>query len=285
MPKHLPPKSKGIALRLLIFFSLMVSCGVTSQREVNIHLKSLGESMIQLRDEDALQQYENVLATDPRNFEALCHASYLYGQIGKRLEGKDKQRAHYEKALRYARRALKENPEHAESNFAMAWAYGGMALISSPRRKATIAKEMKTYIDRALKYNPQHDRAWYVLANWYFRIANANTVERLVAKVLFGGLPKGVTNEKAIAAYQKAIKCRPNVIRYYDELARAYEKIKHSEKAIEQLELALSLTPQTADDSETLRRCLKRLGELKKKCRSESQKAFSMQSTPKPDNN
>jgi len=105
------------------------------------------------------------------------------------------------------------------------------------------------------------------------------------AKVLFGGLPKGVTNGKAIAAYQKAIECRPNVIRYHDELARAYEKIKHSEKAIEQLELALSLTPQTADDQETLRRCRKRLGELKKKCRSESQKAFSMQSTPKPENN
>ena len=277
MPKHLPLNSKRIAIPLFIFFSLMVACGMTAQGEINTDHISTSESMPPFRDEDALQQYENVLATDPRNFEALCHASYLYGQIGKRLEGKDKQRAHYEKALRYARRALKENPEHAESNFAMAWAYGGMALISGPRRKATIAKEMKTYIDRALKYNPQHDRAWYVLANWYFRIANANAIERLAAKVLFGGLPKGVTNEKAIAAYQKAIECRPNVIRYYDELARAYEKIKHSEKAIEQLELALSLTPQTADDPAILQQCRKRLSKLKKKRYSEnSQKAFSM---------
>ena len=95
-------------------------------------------------------------------------------------------------------------------------------------------------------------------------IANANAIERLAAKILFGGLPKGVTNEKAIAAYQKAIECRPDVIRYHNELARAYEKVKDSEKAIEQLAFALSLTPQTADDPAILQRCRQRFDELKK---------------------
>ena len=89
-----------------------------------------------------LSVYLTVLEAVPDHFEALCAASHLYGQVAKRLDGK--QRDQYcQRALTLAERALQLRPDDPESNFVTAWAYGGIAMISGVWKKAELAKNQK----------------------------------------------------------------------------------------------------------------------------------------------
>ena len=46
----------------------------------------------QYREREALDLYLQALKVDPDHFEAVCAASYLYGQVGKRFLDKKSQR-------------------------------------------------------------------------------------------------------------------------------------------------------------------------------------------------
>lgn len=225
-------------------------------------LESARECEVQHRDSEALALYHKVLQAEPDQFDALCAASYLHGQVGKRLR-KSAREQHYQQALELAERALKQRPDDPESNFVMAWACGGIAMISGAREKAQLARKIRDRIGITLEKDPSHHRAWYVLANWYYKIADANFLERAAARLLFGGLPQGVSFEKAASAYQKAIQLRPNLILYHYELALALCKVGKKGEALKQLEYASGLDPLTPDDPATIVACNKLMRELR----------------------
>ncbi len=89
-----------------------------------------------LKDREALEQYLRVLAIEPNHFEALSGAAYLYGKVGSHLDRKEEQENYFEEALLLAERAIEQATDNSESNFVMAWAYGGIAMISSVRKKS-----------------------------------------------------------------------------------------------------------------------------------------------------
>src|SRR5689334_9743381 len=78
------------------------------------------------RDREALELYLRILQTTPHDFNALCGASYLYGEVGKRLKDEKKQREYYESAFKFAKEAYEMAPGDAEANLVMAWASGGI---------------------------------------------------------------------------------------------------------------------------------------------------------------
>ena len=224
-------------------------------------LESAREFQAQHRDPEALVLYRKVLQAEPDHFDALCAASYLHGLVGKRLTNSARKR-HYRQALELAERALELRPDDPESNFVMAWACGGIAMISGSREKARLARKIRDRVEITLEKDPNHHRAWYVLANWYYKIADANFLERAAARLLFGGLPQGVSFEKAASAYQKAVQLRPNLILYHYELALALSKAGRNGEALEELEYASGLDPLTSDDPDTLAACSKLMREL-----------------------
>ena len=224
-------------------------------------LESAREFQADHRDSEALALYAKVLQVEPDHFDALCAASYLHGQVGKRLRKSGRER-HYRQALELAEKALEQRPDHPESNFVMAWACGGIAMISGARKKAQLARKIRDRVEFTLEKDPSHHRAWYVLANWYYKIADANFLERAAARLLFGGLPQGVSFEKAATAYQKAVDLQPNRILYHYELALALSKAGRNGEALAQLEYASGLDPLTSDDPATLGACSKLMREL-----------------------
>ncbi len=204
-------------------------------------------------DKEALETYLSVLAQNPNHLRALCGASYLYGVVGKR-NAKIKF-DFFNRSLQLAEHAHQMAPDDPEANFALAWAYGGIAMISPVREKVSLAKKIKPLIDLALRSNPLDDRAWYVLANWRYRIADASVLERAAARLLDEGLPESVTFESSIEAYRKAVSLRPDSILYRYELARTLLKVDRDDDALPQIEHALSVPVRTPDDPTLLAKC------------------------------
>ena len=211
---------------------------------------------------DALQAYLAALERHPESLEALCAASYLYGQVGKRDPARRKE--YFNRSLALAQRAHQLDPAHPDATFALAWAYGGLAMISSAREKVGFAQKIKPLVDYTLERKPDEDRAWYVLANWRFKIADASMLERAAAKILAGGLPESATFKTAVAAYRRAVELKPDSILYRRELARALEKDGQATQARAEYEAALRLPVRSQEDPTLLAHCraaLKRLGE------------------------
>ncbi len=204
-------------------------------------------------DREALNTYLSVLQEDPNHLRALCGASYLYGLVGKR--NPKVKSDFFNRSLALAEHAHQIAPNDPEANFALAWAYGGLALISPVREKVSLAKKMKPLIDLALRSNPLDDRAWYVLANWRYRLADASLLERAAARMLNEGLPESATFESSIEAYKKAVSIRPDSILYRYELARTLVRIDRGDDALPQIEHALSIPVRTPDDPTLLAKC------------------------------
>jgi len=215
-------------------------------------------------EEGALQKFLQVLQLDPNNYEATWNTSLLYSKIGNRVTNSGKKRDQdFLDAKQYAEKALKLNPNDAESNYVMAAALGRMALISGPKEKVAASRDIKKYAELAIQFNPNHAGAWYVLGKWNYEVANLDWAEKTAANLLFGGVPEGTLDE-AIKDYIKAIKLDPDHILYYLDLAQALDQKKFYDEEIRVLNQALALKPKTEDDPVYVARCKELLNQVKK---------------------
>lgn len=250
---------KKIIATALILFSFQFLIAQSS--DAPLLVKQGKDFLSQMKEEDALEKFKAALKSDPNNYEAAWNASIMCSRIGNRQTDDTKKKEYFVIAKQYAVKALKLNPNDAESNYSMAVAMGRMALISGAKDKVAASRDIKNYADLAIKFNPDHAGAWHVLGKWNYEVANLNFAERAVANSLFGGIPDGDIN-KSIDCYNKAINLDQNDILFYLDLANAYHNIESDAKAIDTLKKGLALKPRVKDDSNYLIQCKKLLEEL-----------------------
>jgi tetratricopeptide (TPR) repeat protein len=250
-------------LIITFIFILPVSYSMAQdQSHVSNLLKEATELKDSYNEPQALDAYLKVLQVDSTNYEALWNASFLYSRIGNRFEDKDKKKQYFNKAKALAERALRVNSSDAESNFVMSVAMGRMALISGPKARVAASNDIKHYAEEALKYDSLHAGAWHVLGRWNYEVANLNFAERMAANLLFGGLPKGASDQNAIEDYKKAIKYDSDNILYYRDLAIVYRHEDQDQNAIETLKKLLSLSPKSPDDPKYVKEARQMLKKL-----------------------
>jgi tetratricopeptide (TPR) repeat protein len=211
---------------------------------------------------DALQKYKEVLRHQPTNLNALCRASDLCSRIGHRESGKAKQLDYYKAGKTYAEIALKISPQSAEANFVMAVAMGRMAMVSSGKEKVEFVNEIRKYAETTLKYDPNSFKAYHVLGKWNYEVSNLSPIERGLAKILFGGLPKASLQD-AIRYYEKSRSLEPNFALNYLELAKAYHRNKQDDKAKELLKKLETVPNKIEDDTQVKAEGREMLKELK----------------------
>ena len=250
---------KKIIATALILFSFQFLIAQSS--DAPLLVKQGKDFLSQMKEEEALEKFKAALKSDPNNYEAAWNASIMCSRIGNRQPDDTKKKEYFVIAKQYAVKALKLNPNDAESNYSMAVAMGRMALISGAKDKVAASRDIKNYADLAVKLNPNHAGAWHVLGKWNFEVANLNFAERAVANSLFGGIPDGDIN-KSIDCYNKAINLDQNDILFYLDLANAYHNIESDAKAIDTLKKGIALKPRVKDDSNYLLQCKKLLEEL-----------------------
>ncbi|HET6528086.1 MAG TPA: hypothetical protein VFG39_04990 [Balneolaceae bacterium] len=238
------------------FIALLVTPALLLAQSNSTSIEQRADSLYQnYYEEQALELYSQILEQEPDNFKALWRSSFLYSRIGNRFDDEDKQKKYFNKAIDLAKRALAVDSTNTHSNFVMSVAMGRKALISGASERVAAARDIKKYVDRALKYDSTNAGAWHVLGRWHFKIANLSWIESVAADALFGGVPKGASNEKAAKAIEKAIDLHDDYLLYYYDLARVYDEMGQEQKTISLCKTALSKPSVSPDDDEIKQNC------------------------------
>lgn len=241
-------------LQILPFFSF--------SQDLPVLMKEAEKLESSFREYDALQKYKEILRHQPANLNVLCRASDLCSRIGHREPDKAKKSDYFKAAKTYAEVALKVNPQSGEANFVMSVAMGRMAMISSGKEKVQYVNEIRKYAENTLKYDPNSFKAYHVLGKWNYEVSNLSAVERALAKLLFGGLPKASLQD-AIRYYEKSKTLESSFALNYLELAKAYHRNHQDDKAKELLKKLETIPNKIEDDTRIKKEGKDLLKELK----------------------
>lgn len=191
---------------------------------------------------EARAAYAAALEAAPGHFATLCRLSRTESELGELQKG-DPQRATRSAAVEHARAAIKAAPDSAGGHVWLAVALGRQALGEGPKTKLALSREIKSEVDRALQLDASVGRAWHVLAMWNVKLASLNTIERMAANTVLGGVPKGASFEQAEKAFQKAIELEPQYVNHRLEYGRLLKERGRKAEAKAELEKAVALPP------------------------------------------
>ena len=133
----------------------------------------------------------------------------------------------------------------------LAGALGYLALEAGIKQQVILTRELKFEVDRALALNPNDDAAYSIKGSMYRALGNVGWLQRQLARIFFGGVPKG-GYEEAEAALKKAISLAPEIMRHQYELAVLYLDWGRRAEAKSVLEYAATLPVRVAIDRERL---------------------------------
>jgi regulator of microtubule dynamics protein 3 len=249
---------KAIPILFIMLGFLVRPLDVLGDSGHDVLLRKAYELKAQYKETEALAVYEQIIAADEANYEALCHASLLHSQMGNRFSDDTRKLNHFSTAKDYAQRAYLMDSADARANFAMALSLASLATVSGPKQRLATFAEIKPYLDATLQADFSHADAWHLMGRWYFKMANLNFAEVAAYKVMLGSVSdKAITNQNAIYAMEMAILHNPNNLRYYFDLANIYQEMKNKEACVYTLQRAMAqnLDLQTKEELELSRRC------------------------------
>lgn len=207
----------------------------------------IGENYYQNGDyQKAINTYEENLAKEGLNYEALWRLSQAECEFGNSLIDDGKKEELYKSALKNSKKAIELNKQ-GDMGFAYyAISSGRMAIFKGGKEKLQLSKDVKTYAEKAIELNPKNDLAYHTLARWNREITNLSWVKKLAIKVVYdGGLPEA-SFETAVELFNKAIKINPDYNNHHLELAETYKLMGLKELAKKELKNAMSLEPKSA---------------------------------------
>jgi len=234
-------------IRFLFFISLILPFENYAQ-DVDALLKEAQQLESVYKESDAFAKYAQVVRLQPSNLAILCKCSELCTYIGGREKDKLKKADYFKAGKTYATAALKINPNSSEANVVMAMAIGRLTLIASGKEKIASVNDIKLYAEKAIRLDPANFKAYHVLGKWNYEISNLNFLERTLAKLFYGDVPKASLPD-AIANYEKARSLNPGYILNYLELAKAYYRNDEKKKAISLLTAMMTLPNHVFDDT------------------------------------
>src|SRR5690606_32067257 len=231
----------SIGLVVLTFLSV----SVLAQSTIENLLKHAQEAQKNYQEWRAISIYKQVLQKDSANATALFNIAYLYQRQGWLEEGinDDKSKEYYQQCFNYSEKSFALYPNSFEANLIKAGAIARMARFYDAKGRVQAAWDIKKYADIAMKMNPNHPEILHMLAWWNYELTKPTWLERKLAQVFFGGMPKGASMDNAFQMLQKATSMNPNYIVYYYDLAVFFQHIGNKMNAIENLKKAISLKP------------------------------------------
>jgi len=189
----------------------------------------------------ALADYEQALAIDSTNYDALYKAAREAVDLGEFEPDEAMRKADFAKGLAYARRAVAADSTRAEGHFHVARATGRQALAVSGRARIQYAKVVRAEALKALAIDPQHPGALHVMGVWNAEVMRLSSFERFIARNLLGGGILGSASwQEAVRYMEQSVAADPQRIVHHLDLGKIYADIHETAKAREQFELVLS---------------------------------------------
>jgi Plant specific mitochondrial import receptor subunit TOM20. len=251
-------------MRSFIVFLLALSAYGTAAAQSASDQVALGDKdYIALNATDALAHYQQALASDPRNFDALWKASRSAVDIGSYSPDNAKQSALFTSAEQYARRAIAINPASPEGHFALARALGKTALAQSPRARVKYATSIRAEALECLKYDATYGGCLHVMGMWNAEVMRLNGFTRMIAKNFLGGQVFGSASwANAVSYMQKSVAADPDRIVHHLDLAGIYRDTGDKTRARAELETVLRLPVTDVNDPHYKEEARAQLGSL-----------------------
>jgi len=218
------------------------------------------EAFLRIDYPAAITAYEEQLQFYPNDPELLWRLARVYvctGEVKENGEGEK----FFRTAETYARRCTSVDSTKAEGHTWLAATLGYLALNAGMKEQVRLTNELHLEISKSLTLNPNDDAAYSVRGSFYRALGNVGWLQRQLASIFFGHLPKGGF-EEGEAALKKAIALAPDVMRHHYELAVLYLDWDRKEEAKAALEFAATLPIRVAIDKPRLAKIKELLASL-----------------------
>lgn len=224
------------------------------------------EDLKNLHDEAAvremLRRCEEFLRHTPDNHEIRRKAAYLSYRLGWLFAEKNERKDCYFTFFDHASRAAALAPQDYQSMLLLAVAKAKIVEYQSHADQVRLARELASEVEALVRRQPNDPDANHLLSWLNFKVGSISPVQKILAAAFFGGLPKGLTVDKAFVLMDKAMHLRPEYVVYQYDLGFFYLRIGAFDKARLQFEQVLARQVHSAEDRVYQRRAMGRLREL-----------------------
>jgi len=236
-------------LKLAAFFALLLAVRASAEdsRVAALVLQGDAEDR-QHHPGTALAALQQAEAIEPRNAGVLVRISKQYSDLGSATKSPETARPLLQKALDYSLRAVELDPKSAKAHLSLAICYGKLTGHVSNKTKLEYSRFIRAETQKSLELDPTDDFAWHVMGRWHFGVANIGTVQRALAKVIYGDLPDA-TNEEAARCLKKATELAPQRIIHHAELAKVYTAMGKSDLAAQSWQNVVGLKAVDSEDA------------------------------------
>jgi tetratricopeptide (TPR) repeat protein len=183
-----------------------------------------------------------------------------YGDLMPSLNGAARKDAG-NKSLAYSRKAVAIAPKSSDPHLAVALSLGKNTEFMGNKEKLEASREMKAEAETALRLNPKSDYAHHMLGRWHQEMAGIGGGTRLIAKIVYGGVPKG-SYQEALDHFEKARKLQPKRLIHQIEYGRTLAMMDRDNEARREINKGLAMTNRDADDPDSKARGRATLKEL-----------------------
>lgn len=234
-------------MRVLIVTATVLLGGTLSAQTAAEHIVLGDRERAAMNAAAALRHYQEAIAIDPDNAEALWRASREAVDLG---EFNDATRdSLYRLGEQFARRAVQADPRSSMAHFALAKALGRRALSLGPRDRVKYAGSVRREALEALALDSTNAGALHVMGMWHANIMRLSGFSRFMAKNLLGGKTFDEANWNDAARFlERAVALEPDRIVHRLDLAGVYRDRGEGGKAREEYQIALRLKPQEYND-------------------------------------
>lgn len=211
------------------------------------------------KTKDALAAYQEAEKKSPNDAEILVKIAKQYGDMMPSLGKAAKDAA--VSSLAYSRRAVKAAQKSSDPHLAVALSLGKLTPYLGNREKIEASREIKSEADTALKLNPKSDYAHHMLGRWHQEMADIGGATRLLAKVVYGGVPKG-SHKEALDHFAKARAINSRRLIHQLEYGRTLAMMGRDAEARTEINKGLAMPNRDADDVESKARARETLKDL-----------------------
>ncbi len=233
------------------------------------------DAAYEANDLDASRQAaEAALAADANSASAYWKLSRALIEQGNLTDNKQQRLEFYENARLAAQQAVDSDAADSWARSYLAAAVGKLALFHGGKKKIELSKIVRDQTLRAIELDPRNDMALHILARWNREVANLGMLTKLAAKVVYGGVPKGASNENAVRYFRDAIAVQPANINHHLELGFTYMKMRQYTDAITEFETVLNLPEDTPSDSDYKQQAQKELKKAQRRLEEAAEDEF-----------
>lgn len=244
----------------VLCMALMLRAAYCEENQKVSALIQLGDTEVashQLRA--ALEAFQKANRLEPDRPDVLVRISQQCGELIADAKSHAEAQSFAETALADAKRAVELAPDNAQAHLCLAIAYGRMTDFTSNRVKIEYSKYIRDETLKSLALDPTDEYAWHVIGRWHAGIAGLNPLLKLLASLVYGGMPDA-SYEEAAHYLKRATEIAPQRILHHQELAKVYMALGKRELAEKEWQAVLTIPVTDADDEKAHREAKQALG-------------------------